>query len=100
MADRERVVPAWVTDGWYSNNTAQQQLAIARYFAPVTTPAEVSLVRLDTALHAMHLAGECKRPCYWCGEGLHPEIVKLLAELPGARHGYGCAACQAPRRVR
>jgi hypothetical protein len=95
MSDHERVVPAWVTDGWYSNNSAAQQLAIARYFLPVALPAEVTIARLDAELRQRHLRGECTRPCYWCGEGLHPEMQTLLSLLPAARHGPDtCTACR------
>jgi hypothetical protein len=33
-------MPRWVVDGWYSNNPMKQQMAVANWHRPVTTPRE------------------------------------------------------------
>lgn len=77
MSDRA-AVPSWVIDGWYANNPEKQQLAIARYFTPVTTPAERELARLpNCSAHLPTFACmDCgkfafSKPtlCYWCARG-------------------------------
>jgi hypothetical protein len=66
-------VPAWVVDGWYANNPDKQQLAIARYFIPVTTLAERAAARafVLTASAACVSCGCFAFPtqgtrCWWC----------------------------------
>jgi hypothetical protein len=65
-------VPSWVTDGWYSNNPFAQQLAIKRWYMPVTSPGEVAASKAFTLAPTMGCASCGKfafmRPtiCHWC----------------------------------
>lgn len=74
MSDRV-AVPSWVVDGWYANNPAKQQHAIACYRRPVTTPAERELAQQPLAMAPTFACLDCgkfafSKPtrCYWCAK--------------------------------
>jgi hypothetical protein len=69
----ERPVPSWVTDGWYSNNSALQQLAIKHWTEPVTDAGErEAALRFVTPGESFRCSscGDHRFPkptvCFWC----------------------------------